>query len=303
MKCPKCGYLGFETSERCRNCGYDFSLAVTVETPPELPLRSDEGPGGPLADFALSDNDAPLAGGAASNLDLDRIIGAPAAAAPAAGPLPLFPSDAGDDAPLITVPRPLRPPLAVRRTTPDVQRGRSRSAPPQLEMVDEEAGPSPGPSVPEERAPRATEPVPPSTLELRPASVSARLIAAFLDLVLLATIDGVVVYLTLALTGLGRESIGALPVAPLAGFLAILNGGYLIAFVAASGQTVGKMVTGIRVLGDDGRRVAIGAAVLRALGCGLSMLTIGLGYLPAFVTANRRALQDRIAGTRVVRAR
>ena len=26
MKCPKCSYLGFETGDRCRNCGYDFSL-------------------------------------------------------------------------------------------------------------------------------------------------------------------------------------------------------------------------------------------------------------------------------------
>ena len=26
MKCPKCDYLGFDTGDRCRNCGYDFSL-------------------------------------------------------------------------------------------------------------------------------------------------------------------------------------------------------------------------------------------------------------------------------------
>jgi uncharacterized RDD family membrane protein YckC len=298
MKCPKCGYLGFETSDRCRNCGYDFSLAVTVETPPELPLRSADGPGAPLADFALSDADPPLAGGAVSNLDLDRIIGAPAAA-----PLPLFPAEAADDAPLISVPRPPRQPLAVRRTTPEIQRGRSRPAPPQLEMVEPQTAPSAEGSQPEEEKPFATESTRPDAPTLRPASVSARLIAAFLDLVLLTTIDAIVVYLTLALTGLGRESIGALPIAPLAGFLAILNGGYLIAFVAAGGQTVGKMITGIRVMGDDGRRVDIGGAVLRALGCGVSMVTVGLGYLPALVSANGRALQDRIAGTRVVSAR
>ena len=32
MKCPKCGYLGFETTDRCRNCGYDFSLASPAPT-------------------------------------------------------------------------------------------------------------------------------------------------------------------------------------------------------------------------------------------------------------------------------
>ena len=32
MKCPKCSYLGFETGDRCRNCGYvhEGIEAVTV---------------------------------------------------------------------------------------------------------------------------------------------------------------------------------------------------------------------------------------------------------------------------------
>ena len=35
MKCPKCDYLGFETGDRCKNCGYDFSLlsVAASETP------------------------------------------------------------------------------------------------------------------------------------------------------------------------------------------------------------------------------------------------------------------------------
>ena len=75
-----------------------------------------------------------------------------------------------------------------------------------------------------------------------------------------------VVYLTLALAGLNREAIQVLPIVPLAAFFAILNGGYLVAFIAASGQTIGKMAMGIRVMGDDGRRVDVGGAVLRAAG-------------------------------------
>jgi uncharacterized RDD family membrane protein YckC len=34
VKCPKCHYLGFETGDRCKNCGYDFSLISVAELPP-----------------------------------------------------------------------------------------------------------------------------------------------------------------------------------------------------------------------------------------------------------------------------
>jgi uncharacterized RDD family membrane protein YckC len=42
MKCPKCHYLGFETGDRCRNCGYEFSLLSDAEVPsPDIALRAD----------------------------------------------------------------------------------------------------------------------------------------------------------------------------------------------------------------------------------------------------------------------
>ena len=28
MKCPKCSYLDLKSVDRCKNCGYDFSLMV-----------------------------------------------------------------------------------------------------------------------------------------------------------------------------------------------------------------------------------------------------------------------------------
>ncbi len=302
MKCPKCGYLGFETTDRCRNCGYDFSLAVPGRTPTELPLHTTSDEGAPLVDFDLGDAQAQSEGDSDSNLDLDRIFGASASSAvPAARSmsegLPLFPPEATDDTPLITRPRPPRPPLAVRRTTPERVRARVLTPPPQEELGIEAFEPS------DEAEANSREAAAVETVTLRAAAHQPRLVAAIIDLVLLAVVDGIVVYLTLALAGLGVEAIARVPLAPLLGFLAILDGGYLVAFVAASGQTIGKMVTGIRVMGDDGRRVDLGGAVLRAVGCGISALTAGLGYLPAFVTADGRSLQDRIAGTRVVSAR
>ena len=63
MKCPKCGYLGFEHVDRCRNCGYDFSLSASIDLP-ELSLRRDLQTLTPLDDVALLDavSSAPRSG-------------------------------------------------------------------------------------------------------------------------------------------------------------------------------------------------------------------------------------------------
>src|SRR5687767_5970755 len=61
MKCPKCGYLGFEHADRCRNCGYDFSLSQAVRSP-ELALRhpgENDAPDDAGDDLALIDAAAP----------------------------------------------------------------------------------------------------------------------------------------------------------------------------------------------------------------------------------------------------
>jgi uncharacterized RDD family membrane protein YckC len=99
----------------------------------------------------------------------------------------------------------------------------------------------------------------------------------------------------------------SLPMAPLVAFLALLNGGYLVTFVAAGGQTIGKMAAGTRVVPADpaalaAERVSFGQAVVRAAGYVVSILPAGLGFLPALAGRERRAVHDRLSDTRVVRA-
>src|SRR5687767_13356659 len=85
MKCPKCGYLGFETTERCRNCQYDFSLAP-FRTEAELTLqdgtRAIESP----LDFELPPLERPSEAPDPSVLDLDRLFGDPEPGAAAQAP-------------------------------------------------------------------------------------------------------------------------------------------------------------------------------------------------------------------------
>src|SRR4029078_3370239 len=133
-------------------------------------------------------------------------------------------------------------------------------------------------------------------------SLGVRVGAGLIDLALLVGIDAAVLYLTLRLAGLQNTiaDLRALPPGPFGGFLGILAVGFGAAFTVAGGQTIGKMVLNLRVIGDDGRPVDAAGGMLRAAGCMLVPATPRLSYLPALFTSDHRALHDRIAGTRVV---
>src|SRR4029078_6927564 len=127
-------------------------------------------------------------------------------------------------------------------------------------------------------------------------SLGVRVGAGMIDLLLLVAIDAAVVYLTLRVTGLQNtlEDLRVLPPVPFVGFLAILAFGYVAAFTVAGGQTICKMVLKLRASGDDARPVDAPGGMIRALGCMLVPITLGLSYLPAVFTSDHRALHDRL---------
>ena len=128
----------------------------------------------------------------------------------------------------------------------------------------------------------------------------ARLAAGLCDLALLASVDVVVVGLTLRLAGLDLESFDLLPAPPLVAFLLLLDVGYVIALTAAGGQTVGKMAFDLRVTDEDGQPVSASTAVARGLYAVLSVLLCGVGIIWMFVDSERRAVHDRLSRTRVL---
>ena len=224
-------------------------------------------------------------------LDLDRVIGEPAPAAPE--DLPLF---TRDDAPLITGPLTPRPPLVVRRATPEIPRARARAAktPARDEMLFD--------------APRAFDV--PGTFDAPPAGTSSaetpaaparRIVAALVDVALLSALDALVLYFTLRLLGLEASQIAELPLLPLAAFMLLLNVGYFIAFTTVGGQSIGKMALDIKVISQEDSVVPIGRATVRTLAYFVSALPLGAGFLPGVISADRLALHDRLAHTRVVR--
>ncbi len=349
MKCPKCGYLGFETGNRCKNCGYDFSLmAAAVPVMPELPLRELSPHEGPLLDAPLGTPDGDDGVEDRPEPDLDRLIGVPdadpatwttddarsAPADPTPGParrptdsrpstgdlrptssdLPLF-SLAPDpeDLPLIAAPAgPPRKPVAVRRSAPETPRARVTPDPARLRRSPwgTEARPHPrAPRMPEpaldlqpERSGEPAPPLPETALPGATASAGRRVLAAAIDAALFVAIDLAVLYFTLRIANLRFDEVRLLPMLPLASFLVLLKLGYLAAFTAAGGQTIGKMALGLRVVAADSSHVPIAAAIVRASVLLVTLLPAGLAWVPSLFGAGR-GLHDRAAGTRVVPAR
>ncbi len=123
--------------------------------------------------------------------------------------------------------------------------------------------------------------------------------AGLIDVALLLLLDAVVIILTLRLTGLDMRSFRMLPSAPLAAFLVLMDGGYLVVLTGAGGQTFGDMVFGIRVTDLSRRPVTMSVAFARAVGLVLAVVPLGAGVLWMCVDPHRRGLHDRLAGTRV----
>ena len=128
----------------------------------------------------------------------------------------------------------------------------------------------------------------------------ARIAAGICDVALVASLDIVVVLLTLRLAGVDRSAIDLLPAAPLLAFLLLLKAGYVVVLTVVGGQTFGKMAFGLRVVNCRGCRVSTGAAVARGVYALISLGLLPFGVLWMFVDGERCAWHDRLSGTRVV---
>ena len=307
MKCPKCQYLTFDQGDRCRNCGYDFALSAEPDEL-DLPIRTGDEPLGPLADFNLGEGEPDRA--TLSAIDAPPIP--PRATAKRnSAELPLF-HGGGSDAPLVSLPPTPRAPMSVRKSAgsrPPTRLPRSEELPLELEANDVEWASEVHRPVEPSRSSRREGPaiVPRTETERQGAApLGARLLGGSIDLGLMAVLDLTVLYFTLLACDLTVAEVGRIPIAPFAAFLVVLNGGYMTAFTAAGGQSFGKMAAGTRVVPNDeqpwGDRVTLGQSALRATLFLISALPAGLGFAPALLGPDHRALHDRLAHTRVVKA-
>jgi uncharacterized RDD family membrane protein YckC len=134
----------------------------------------------------------------------------------------------------------------------------------------------------------------------RPADWFERLQAGLVDLALLAGLWTIVVYF--ASRAAHVPVAGLRPSWPyLLGYLAFLGLIYAAYFTGATGQTLGKLVSGLRVVDSAGQPPGYARAFVRAaLGAAGIVLLFG-GLVPMFLDPARRAFHDRLLRTRVVK--
>lgn len=77
-----------------------------------------------------------------------------------------------------------------------------------------------------------------------------------------------------------------------------------VIFPLFTGKSLGKMLTGLRIVKADGNPASLSSLLIRHLvGYPLTLLTFGLGFLFAVFNQKGRALHDYLAGTVVVYGR
>jgi uncharacterized RDD family membrane protein YckC len=145
-----------------------------------------------------------------------------------------------------------------------------------------------------------------SRTEEEAAGFGIRLVAALVDSMILGIplLVATLLWGTFALDGGdgGPRSIpeGILAAASIGFPLVCLA--YYVLFWGVRGATPGKSLLGLSVQTDDGETpIGVKRAALRMVGYLVSTLILGLGFVMIAFSDDKRALHDRVAGTRVMR--
>lgn len=134
-------------------------------------------------------------------------------------------------------------------------------------------------------------------LRLPPASLRARLLSLFYEAVLLFAIVFVASYLFLSLA---RDAQTGWPRMIFQVYLLAVCGAYFMFCWVRGGQTLPMKTWRLRLVTRSGNPVPIATAFKRYLVAVPATLS-GIGILWALFDRDRQFLQDRLAGTRIVR--
>jgi len=135
---------------------------------------------------------------------------------------------------------------------------------------------------------------------LSPAPHGRRLLAHLLDLLVFAALIFPPVFVW-TLAEVGFFSGMAVGVRALEITVALLYLLYFVSLWRLTGTSPGKRLMGLRVVGPDGGHPSLIRAFVRWTTMAILGIPLGLTWWPVLLRQDRRAIHDRLAGTRVVR--
>jgi uncharacterized RDD family membrane protein YckC len=155
------------------------------------------------------------------------------------------------------------------------------------------------------------------TPKIQYADVSQRLLANIIDLVLLITF-GILTHIVLYQTYIFNQPLYlrkniimakdiVFTIEPIVLVILLLLGisylsiYFLVMWVICNGQTIGKSIVGIKIISTTKHKLGFLRAFLRFLISLLSMSLFGLGYVFALFNKKKKAWQDLLTGTVVVK--
>lgn len=169
--------------------------------------------------------------------------------------------------------------------------------------VEQPASPS---APPPEAPPAPTTPAPPAApptttrvlRRIRPL-VRERALAGLIDAAVVA-LSCLPLLFVAAVTGVRPAHPGVAALLTCAA--ALIAGMYLFGTVTVAGQTFGMMYMGLRVVSvyEDHELTPV-QALLRAVGCGLSMAPLGAGFLWVLIDRDQRGWHEYVSATQLVR--
>jgi uncharacterized RDD family membrane protein YckC len=137
--------------------------------------------------------------------------------------------------------------------------------------------------------------------ETNQAGLATRLLAAFVDVVLLFAVFSIAASVIASIIRYIFGSQLSLPAGIVIGAVeVILAGAIFVAFWSLVGQTPGMRFLSIRLLQEGSRDVTFPCALRRIFGVLLSVVPLGLGYFAILRDPQRRAWHDRLTGTSVI---
>jgi len=132
------------------------------------------------------------------------------------------------------------------------------------------------------------------------ASIGARFVAYIIDIIFLQVALSLPVILFFGWQGFWGEGVSSSTNILISVVQCIVSILYEIVLTTVYGATLGKMAMKIKVVTAEGGPISYGRSTGRYFAKGLSALIFCVGYLMAIWDPEKRALHDRICGTRVI---